>query len=180
MALIDLLTPNYTESSEVVELQGAFNTQVEAVAAAKEDLFNQLDITKATWGLTYWEKAYGLKTDLSKPYDHRRTRILSKMRGQGSTTKTMIQNVAESFSNGQVEVIEYGSESRFEIKFTGILGIPPNMEDLTAALEEIKPAHLAYNYVIIYRTHLQLLQYTHSYLNQFTHDQLRGGQLDVI
>jgi len=177
MALIDLLTPNYAESPEVVELQGVFNTQVEAISAAKEDLFKQLDIATATWGLTYWEKAYGLNTDLSKPYDYRRTRILSKMRGQGSTTKAMIQNVAESFSNGQVEVIEYNNEYRFEIKFTGTLGIPPNMEDLTAAIEEIKPAHLAYTYVIIYRTHLQLMQYTHGYLNGFTHEQLKGGQL---
>lgn len=179
MPLIDLLTPNYTESPEVVELQEAFSTQVEAIAAAKEDLQKQLDVATATWGLSYWEKAYGLKTDLSKPYDYRRTRILSKMRGQGSTTKAMIQNMAESFSNGQVEVIEYNDEYRFEVKFTGTLGIPPNMEDLTAALEEIKPAHLAYTYVIIYRTHLQLMQYTHEQLAAYTHDQLKGGQLNA-
>lgn len=173
MPLIDLLTPNYKESPEVVEIQGAFNTQIEALIAAKEDLFAQFDVITATWGLVLWEKAYGLKTDLSKPYDYRRTRILSKMRGQGSTTKAMIQNVAESFTYGQVDVLEYPSEYRFEVKFTGTLGIPPNMEDLTAAIEEIKPAHLAYSYVIVYRTHAQLAQYTHTQLSAYTHKQLR-------
>lgn len=173
MALIDLLTPNYKDSPEMVEIQGAFDTQVEALAAAKEDLFNQLDVMTATWGLTLWEKTYGIVTDLSKPYDYRRTRILSKMRGQGSTTKAMIQNVAESFSNGQVDVLEYPGEYRFEIKFTGTLGIPPNMEDLTAAIEEIKPAHLAYTYVLTYRTHAQLSQYTHAELSAYTHTELR-------
>lgn len=175
MPLIDLLPPYYASSPEVVELQGAFNTQAEAVAAMKNDMFAQLDLHTATWGLKYWEKAYGLKTDVSKPYDYRRTRILSKMRGQGSVTKDMIQNVAQSFSNGQVEVIEHNDEYQFEIKFTGSLGIPPNMEDLTAAIEEIKPAHLAYNYVIIYRTHAQLTQYTHAQLAAYTHTQLREG-----
>ncbi|MFZ7103369.1 MAG: putative phage tail protein [Peptococcaceae bacterium] len=170
---MDLLSPNFADSPEVVELQGAFNTQVEAIAAVKDDLFNQLDIATTTWGLTYWEKVYGLKSDVSKPYDYRRTRIMSKMRGQGSTTKAMIQNVAESFSNGQVDVLVYPNEYRFEIKFTGTLGIPPNMENLTAAIEEIKPAHLAYNYVIIYRIHAQLTQYTHAQLAAYTHKQLR-------
>lgn len=177
MPLIDTLTPNYKNSPEVVEIQGAFNTQVEAITAAKEDLFAQLDVATATWGLALWEKAYGLIIDVSKPYDYRRTRIISKMRGQGSTTNAMIQNVAESFSNGQVDILEYPSEYRFEVKFTGTLGIPPNMEDLTAAIEDIKPAHLAYAYVILYRTHIQLVEYTHTQLAAYTHKQLREEEI---
>ena len=150
MSLIDLLPPNYKNSPDVVELQEALDVQVEAIRAAKEDLFNQFDVMTATWGLTLWEKAYGIKPDLSKPYDYRRARILSKMRGQGSVTKAMIKNVAESFTYGLVEVTENPAEYSFTIAFVDKHGIPPNLDDLKVAIEEIKPAHLAVNYVLRY------------------------------
>jgi len=177
MALIDLLPAFYKPSNEVIELQEAFENQVEAIEAAKEDLFNQFDVQTATWGLEHWESAYGLNVEISRPYEFRRSRIISKMRGQGTTTKTMIKNVAESFSNGQVEVIEHNNNYYFEVKFVGTLGLPRNMDDLTSAIEEIKPAHLDYIYTYIYRMHSQLKSYTHDYLSGFTHQDLREEEL---
>ncbi len=177
MKLIDLLPDFYANSSQVLEIQGAFEHWSEALSAAKEDLFLQFNVESATWGLTIWEKALGLEIDVTKPYGYRRTRIMSKLRGSGTTTKAMINNVAESFSNGVVTVLEHSSENRFEIKFTGTLGIPPNMDDLTAALEEIKPAHLAYSYVYVYRLHSQLSAYTHAQLSSYTHETLRNGEM---
>jgi len=174
MSLIDLLPDYYKNSAQVVELQGAFEHWTDAMLAAKENMLAQLNVVTATWGLTIWENALGLTTDVSKPDDYRRTRIMSKLRGQGTTTKAMIKNVAESFSNGEVTILEYNNESRFEVKFTGTLGIPPNMDDLTAAIEEIKPAHLAYSYVYIYRTNAELTPYTNAHLSAYTHEELRS------
>lgn len=177
MALIDLLPANYQNSSEVVDLQNALSVQVEKVQAAKDDLFLQLHVETATWGLSLWEQALGLVIDLSRSYDFRRSRINSKLRAQGVTTAAMIQNVAQSFSSGAVDIIEHNSEYRFDVKFTGTLGTPPNMDDLTAAIEEIKPAHLAYSYVIIYLIHQRLKPYTHSKLAAYTHFGLRNGEV---
>jgi len=178
MELIDLLPDYYRNSSEVVTLQGAYQHWTDGLKAARDDFVAQLNVASATWGLKQWETALGLKTDVSKSYEYRRTRIMSKMRGQGTTTKKMIQNVAESFSNGTVSIIEYNSENRFEIKFTGTIGVPPNMDDLTAAIEEIKPAHLAYSYVYIFRTYAQLAGFTHTQLKAYSHKTLREGDLN--
>lgn len=175
MGLIDLLPEHYKNSPQVVELQGAFEHWTEALRSAKEDLLAQMNVESATWGLAIWESTLGLQTDVSKPYEYRRTRIMSKLRGSGTTTIEMIKNVAESFSNGEVTIIEYNNENRFEIKFTGTIGIPPNMEDLTAAIAEIKPAHLAYRFVYTYRTHAQLNAYIHTQLSAYTHQTLREG-----
>jgi len=66
------------------------------------------------------------------------------------TTVAMIQSVAESFSNGDVEVTELSERYRVGIKFVGNIGTPPNMDDLTAALREIMPAHLGWDYRYMY------------------------------
>ncbi len=178
MALIDYLPSYYRESVHVVELQEAFNHWSEALLFAKEDLLYQINVESATWGLKLWEEALGIETDASKPDAYRRTKVLSKLRGSGTTTKAMIQNVARSFSNGEVTLLEYNSENRFEVKFTGTMGIPPNMNDLTSAIEEIKPAHLAFSYVYIFRQHGQLSAYTHQQLAAYTHEILRSGGIE--
>jgi len=163
MALIDMLPPNYNSSDPDVQIQAALNKQVQKLIDAKDDLLLQLNVRTATWGLTIWEKALALTTDVSRPIDFRRSRIESKLRSQGITTKAMIKNVAESFSNGIVDVNEHAAEYRFDIKFIGALGIPPNMDDLTAAIEEIKPAHLAYLFIYTYITWNSVEQYHHTW-----------------
>lgn len=177
MRLIDQLPEFHALSTETADIQNAFGMVLTEAQAARDDCFLQLDVGTATWGLALWEKAYGIKTDVSRSDEYRRARILSKMRGAGTTTAALVRNVAESFSNGAVEVIEHPAEYRFEVKFIGTLGVPPNMDDLTAALEEIKPAHLAYAYIILYRTQGVLTAYTHGTLSSYVHDQLRGGDL---
>lgn len=64
----------------------------------------------------------------------------------------MIQDVASSYSNGEVDVIEDNANYRFIIKFVGVKGIPANMADLTLTIEEIKPAHLAFEFEFTYLT----------------------------
>ncbi len=163
MALIDMMRPNYKNSPQAAELQAALNKQTEKLMNTKDDMLAQLNVRTATWGLGLWEKALGIVTDISKLPDFRRSRIESKLRSQGVTTKIMIKNVAESFSNGIVDVIEHAAEYRFDIKFIGTLGIPPNMDDLIAAIEEIKPAHLAYAFIYTYITWDSVERYNHTW-----------------
>lgn len=171
--LIDLLPELHSLSSETVDLQNAFAVELTKAQATRDDCFLQLDVNTATWGLGLWEEAYDITPDVSKSYEYRRTRIISKMRGAGTTTAALIKNVAASFTGGEVEVIETPPEYRFDVKFVGTLGIPPNMDDLTAAIEQVKPAHLAYAYIYIYRTNAQLSNYTHAQLAAYTHLQIR-------
>ncbi len=116
-----------------------------------EDVLKQFYVETATdWGLTLWERMLGLKTNHEKPIDQRRSSIISKIRGVGTVTISLIKNVAESFTYGTVEIAEQPEAYSFTITFSDIRGIPPNYADLQAAIEEIKPAHLAVSYVIRY------------------------------
>lgn len=175
--LLDLLPELHKQSAQTADLQNAFALALSELQAARDDCALQLDVSTATWGLSLWEEAYGIVTDVEKSDNFRRSRIISKMRGAGTTTAAMIQSVASSFSNGEVEVIEAPSQYRFDVKFVGTLGLPPNMDDLTAAIERTKPAHLDYAYLIIYRQQGALQPYTHTQLSAYTHETLRGGEL---
>lgn len=114
-----------------------------------KDLQNQLFVNKATWGLDFFERDYGIKTDISKTYEERREVILAKKRGTGTVTKEMIKNTAKAFTNVDVDVIE-NKDYSFTVKFIGEKGIPRNLQDFKDMLEEIKPAHLAYNLEFTY------------------------------
>ena len=177
MRLAEYLPRVWDKSAEVLAIQGAMEPEVARLWAARDALLDQLNVETATWGLEAWERALGLEVDVSRPEAFRRSRVMSKLRGQGTTTVAMVRNVAESFSNGAVDVIEYPGEYRFEVKFVGTLGIPPNMDDLTAAIEEIKPAHLGYQYIIIFRTWGQAAEKTWGELAASTWADVKGGRL---
>lgn len=148
--LIDQLPQFYQNSPEMVAIQSYLQILVAELWRNRDDFAAQLCIDTATWGLATWEGALGLTTDATRELAYRRERVKAKLRGAGTTTKALIQRVAETFTNGAVDVIEYASEYRVVIKFTGTLGIPPNLDDLTASLRDIMPAHLQWEYEIRY------------------------------
>lgn len=176
MELINHL-PLRLQTTEIGLFQQAVSPLSEALEAAREDFILQLDPTTATWGLANWEQTLGITTDATKDDEYRRTAVVAALRGTGTSTVAAIQNVAESFSNGEVAIVEYPSEYRFEIHFTSTLGIPPNMDDLTTAIEAMKPAHLAYAYVIQYRTWAMLSGVKWGDVADYTWTDLREGSI---
>ena len=114
------------------------------------DLSKNLYVKTATWGLDLFEEELGLITDKSISYEERRERILAKKRGNGTTTKAMIKNVAEAFSGGEVEVVENFNDYSFIVKFVGVKGIPKNLTLFKNMIEDIKPAHLNYELAFTY------------------------------
>ena len=115
-----------------------------------DDLLKQCFIDTATWSLSLWEEEFGIETNLSQSYEQRREIIKAKKRGQGTTTKAMLKNVAEAFSGGQCNIIEHSEDYYFIIQFVGIKGIPRNMQAFKNMLEDVKPAHLGYTFLYTY------------------------------
>ncbi len=177
MNLLEYLPKGYGNSPQIRALVGGVDQAVADLWAREDGFLAQLDVHTATWGLHWWEEALGIEVDESRDPAFRRSRIISKLRGQGTTTVAMVKTVAESFSNGAVDIVERPAEYRLEIKFVGTIGIPPNMEDLSAALNEILPAHLAYDYIIIYRTWGQVANRTWGDLAAKTWSDVLGGEL---
>lgn len=170
--------PKYYKTSRVIDNINAANAaELTTFKAALQDVLDQFFIETADYTLSRWEQELGLEVTENYNTAYRRTRIKARMRGQGTVTVKLIKNVSESFSNGQVEIIEDAAAYTFTIKFVGTVGIPPNMEDLTSAIEDIKPAHLDYSFEYTFNTNAVLSNFTHAQLSAYSHQQLRE---DVI
>lgn len=170
---MELLPESYADSPETIRIQGSILPEAEFLRRTRDELLLQTNPGTATWGLELWERALGIDTDTGKNIDYRRSRVIAALRGSGTTTAGMIRSVAESFSNAEVEVAEFPAEYRIEIRFVGTLGIPPNLEDMKAALDDIMPAHITWEFVFYWNTHGQTSAYTHEQLAEFTHAEIR-------
>jgi uncharacterized protein YmfQ (DUF2313 family) len=162
--------------SQVTEFRELYNTQgaaLDDLYEAVEDILNQCFVRSATWGLRFWERVLGIPTDESKEASFRRDVILSKIKGVGTVTVALLDNVAESYDNGEIQVRENNELYRFEVEFVGTKGIPPNLTDLQNAINQLKPAHLDVVYTFRYNTYQYLSQYTHAQLGNYTHQNLR-------
>lgn len=150
--MLDNMPKYYKISIVINNLLTALTNELTKYNDKLDKLQNSFFINDVEDNIDKWEIDLGITPDASKSLTFRIERVKSKLRSFGVTTKLMIKNVASAFSNGEVDVIEYPSEYRFVVKFVGTKGIPANMDDLTTTLNEIKPAHLAYEYSYIYNT----------------------------
>lgn len=162
-----LLSPPVENFEEAI--QPAMDGLNEALLGITE---KELFAGSAEHWLPLWEAAYGLAIDPEKPTTERQARLMSKMRSAGATTAELLRQTVSSFANADCEVIEHSGEYRFTVKFTGIYGIPPNMDDVRAALEELKPAHLAYGFLFLYRTWQEFADKAWGELEAFTWEEL--------
>ncbi|MCB6610152.1 putative phage tail protein [[Clostridium] symbiosum] len=162
--------------SSIREMKEIYQTQGRETGLLRYylyDLMAQCFVSTSSWGITRWEELLGITTNLKLSYEQRREIVLAKIRGQGTTTKQMLKNTAESFSGGEVDVVEDSENHRFIVRFIGIKGIPRNMQAFVAMLEDIKPAHLEYRFEYTYTTWNSLKIFTWNDLLSKTWDEIR-------
>ena len=173
MNLIDKLPYFYSEGIPKV-IQDSLTVERDLVNENIEELLKQFFIDSATYGLDYWEKMIGINKN-KFDIDTRRENIKAKIRGRGTTTKAMLKNLCEAYSNGIVEIIMDYENYSFVIDFVGSHGVPKAFDELDKTINEIKPCHLGHSYKFNYNNHKNLSNFTHGYLSNYTHDGVRNS-----
>lgn len=140
----------YENNIEIKAIYTAQGTELGRLLYYLDDIKKQLHIDTATWGLSLWEEAYGIATNLNYSFEERREIIKAKKRGNETCTIALVKSVSRAFSGGEVNVIENTAPYTFTIQFIGVKGIPKNMQGLINAIEDIKPAHLVDNFKYTY------------------------------
>jgi len=161
--------PDYYATSRVMSSNmDAQGNELDSLWKVLDDTLEQYFVSTATWGLEHWERELGIAVDSAKPIGQRRSVILSKLRGIGTVTVQLIKSVAEAYDGGKVDVTMHPESYTFTVKFVDTRGLPPNLDDLKAVIEEIKPAHLAVEYAFTYTQWSELNQTTWGNLKNFT------------
>lgn len=157
--------PEYYRHSGVMQgILGGQGIGIDDYADAMADVVAQAFVPTATWGLDLWESELGIKTDYRLSAEERRSTIMAKIRGVGTVTVALVRQVAESYANGQVAILDSPYEYTYDlvrnvegppaytvvIRFVDQYGVPPAMDALKRALREIIPAHLAIEYEVMY------------------------------
>lgn len=147
--------PDYYKTSKTMEQINNTNAiELNRFNDAITTVYNNLYIDTADSDtLARIENELGLTIATNYETSYRISRIYSRLKGNGNFTKSFIKNIADSYTNGNVDVTVNNPSLYFSIKFTSVIGTPPNMNDLKDFIEEYKPAHMAvvyeYSYLLV-------------------------------
>jgi len=143
--------PRYYETSRIMRaLNQSRGVEIDKLRQAINETLAQFFVSTATWGLDIWEQELGLAVTPAQPTSERRDKIRSRLRGYGTCTIKLVKQVAESYVNGAVDVIQDHAGYIVIVRFVDTHGIPPNLTDLQAAVRAIVPANLDIQYEFFY------------------------------
>ena len=82
--------------------------------------------------------------------DERRSQLMAKWQGASKCTLETMQAVCNSWRDATISL--QFVNGRIRVKFISPIGVPPDLNALQKALEDVKPAHLAIEYEFLYKT----------------------------
>ena len=115
------------------------------------DVYKQFFISTATWGLILWEKDLFLPIIETDSYENRRLRIWNKLQAKQTSTLQFMTDLLNNYvstKDGKITELYDTYTLRFEVQD----GTIDNWTDLLDAINQWRPAHLAY----FFNTYLNL------------------------
>ena len=125
-------------------VQEALNREHEEYRLKVIDIAKQFFIETATWGVEDWEEFAGVTPKANADLEQRRAAVKAKLLGQATMTLDNTNRLINAFTDKGTAYVEETSEGN-KVKIV----IPEQkvyLEDLRDALDEMLPAHLAYDF----------------------------------
>lgn len=165
--------PEFEEMTAIYQAQGY---EIGRAHALMDSLMEQGIPSLATWDLEHWEKLLALQISEEATDEARRALIIARLSGTETLTPERIERVAKSVTGTEAIVEEVTSEYRFKVIFVGGYGIPNHIKLFRRLLDELKPAHLAYEITYRYVIWNELADKVWDDLTAYTWDGLRINQ----
>lgn len=137
----------YRESELMRAIEECMYKGVNYINKRIDRLEQELFVSTAVAAIDRWEKDYGITSNGENSVEIRRANVIAKRRGMGTATPEMIIGIIRSYTDDEVSIIEKPEEYIFEIHLNG-KEASVTLYNIMAAVEEIKPAHLAMGYTI--------------------------------
>ena len=143
--------PHYYRKSQVVE--DLYKVVQQALNELKDDI-NTVDLRMfitSTDEFERHERDVGL-TPIISDNETKRSRVLARLQGSNLLTISELKSLINIYDKTGCTVIEDFSSYTVTIIFDGRTGKPYNLEQIQAAVEEVKAAHIKINYAFIKNT----------------------------
>ncbi|CAH0305330.1 putative phage tail protein [Priestia megaterium] len=144
----DYLPHYYRDIREAMRIIEAEAKEFSRVSAQLEKVFDQYFVNTADVALDRWETALNITPDPSRSLLERRQFINAKLRGAGTTTIGLLNNIVDSFC--EADITELADKYEVNVKTTGRRGIPKNFSDIEEAVNDVIPAHIKPSFAFSY------------------------------
>lgn len=141
--MLETMPAYYRDSPQANAILGGQATEIARRQAEADDLLEQMLVTNATWSLERYEEIFAIKNNPSRTLQERRDLIIAKMRGASPTTLETLRDTVNAFApndNAEVKLDNPRYTIYADIPADGTL----NLGNMYGAVNEIKPAHLAF------------------------------------
>jgi hypothetical protein len=154
--LVQSWPPERRNSRTFLAIAHALGSEFDLLYGAVRELAAQFFPRTATWTLDDWEARLGLSIQPAWPDGERQDRLVAHLRTFGTPTLQRIKDVALSFENGEIEVIQDHPAYNMILMFTGVQGVPANVAEFELTMRRLIHAHLALEIAYNYTTWAEL------------------------
>jgi hypothetical protein len=142
--MFSYLPPDFYENDTLTQaILQVVGQEMDLFESNLQDVANQAYVNTAEeWGLTQYESELALPFEGLSPIHDRQANIIAAMRGSGTITTQVLEQIADSWEYGTTQVLEVYGEGLLIVRVLDVRGVPSNLADLTRALTAKKPAHL--------------------------------------
>lgn len=150
MSLVERLNVIFRNDEFINEISRVSELEKEEAKAFIKSVRDNLFFDSMTWGIELWQKELQLNFTSTMTDAEKISSIKSKMRSTGKASEELIKRICDSWNNGSVNVDFV--DGQIQLEFIDIGGIPSDLNSLEERIEEVKPAHLAINYIFKWLT----------------------------
>lgn len=160
--LKDTVPKFIAEMTELAELFGAEQPELDRMADTLDEILRQFYIKTATYSLERWELDFGIKKNPLLTEEQRRGRILAKLNTVAPASVKMLENlVLQTLDANWVKIIENPPDYSFSIYVDKEYLIDLGIAD--EAVYYARPAHLAYKFIQVLIRNAVFTKYVGAY-----------------
>lgn len=169
-----LLYPSYLSISKIFsDVVNSEKNELTLVNNLMETFMDEITPNCTEKWVGDWEQLLEIENSEAQTIDERQSTVVSKLRTSGTLTHKRLKEIALSFKNGEVEIIEDYEKYKLVLKFVGEKGIPTNFIDFKNAMAITKPAHIEVVYEFTYNTRGYIGSFKRGTLNKYLRGDLR-------
>ncbi|MBQ9348205.1 MAG: DUF2313 domain-containing protein [Oscillibacter sp.] len=141
--MMSRVSPIYDRSYVAKWLYQVMGQEWDQVWKVMESLWEQPFLDQATWGLHYWEEAYGLATDESKSCEERRRLVSVKRNERAPMSPARLESILSALSGCAVSVTENIAPYTFQVTLVVPSASRIDHVLVLRKIRALKPSHLS-------------------------------------